>query len=81
MTMYEVVANNCKANPQIKYSRKNLTKANSIFVASNLTRGFRQVDILNQDTGEVMYTYYMSDEFFKEEMSEYEAMELVDSCF
>jgi hypothetical protein len=81
MEMYEVVARNCKTNPKIKYSRKDMTKATAIFVATNLIRGFRQVDILNQDTGEVMYSFYMSDDFFKAELSEYEAMELVDRLF
>jgi hypothetical protein len=81
MEMYEVVARNCNTNPKIKYSRKDMTKATAIFVATNLIRGFRQVDILNQDTGEVMYSFYMSDDFFKVELSEYEAMELVDRLF
>jgi hypothetical protein len=81
MEMYEVVARNCKTNPKIKYSRKDMTKAMAIFVATNLIRGFRQVDILNQDTGEVMYSFYMSDDFFKAELSEYEAMAMVDSMF
>ena len=81
MEMYEVVARNCKTNPKIKYSRKNLSKASAIFVASNLERGFRQVDILNQETGEVMYSFYMSDEFFGPSLTEYQAMEVVDSVF
>ena len=81
MEMYEVVVRNCKTNPKIKYSRKNLTKASALFVATNLERGFRQVDILNQDTGEVMRSFYMSDEFFRPSLTEYQAMEMVDSMF
>lgn len=81
MTMYEVVARNCNTNPKIKYSRENLTKATAIFVASNLVRGFRQVDILNQETGEVMFARYESDDFFCGEMSPIEAIALVESCF
>lgn len=81
MEMYEVVARNCNTNPKIKYSRKNLTKAAALFVATNLERGFRQVDILNQDTGEVMRAFYMSDEFFRPSLTEYEAMAVVDSMF
>ena len=81
MEMYEVVARNCNTNPKIKYSRKNLTKASALFVATNLERGFRQVDILNQDTGEVMLSTYVSDEFFKKEMSEVEAIAMVEVHF
>lgn len=79
--MYEVVARNCNTNPKIKYSRKNLTKASALFVATNLERGFRQVDILNQDTGEVMLSTYVSDEFFKKEISEVEAIAMVEALF
>ena len=81
MELYEVVAKNCDTAPRIEYSRKNLTKATAIFVAANLARGFRQVDVLNQETGEVMYAFYLSDEFFEGELTEYEAMELIDRYF
>lgn len=81
MEMYEVVARNCNTCPKIKYSRKNLTKATAKFVALNLARAFRQVDILNQDTGEVMLSTYVSDEFFKKEMSEVEAIAMVEVHF
>ena len=81
MEMYEVVARNCNTNPKIKYSRKNLTKGGAKFVARNLARAFRQVDILNQETGEVMSAIYSSSEFFVGDLTEYEAMELVDKHF
>lgn len=81
MEMYEVVARNCKTNPKIKYSRKDMGKAVAYTVAVNLARAFRQVDVLNQETGEVMYSIYFSDEFFRPSLTEYEAMEMVDSLF
>ena len=81
MEMYEVVARNCNTCPKIKYSRKNLTKATAKFIATNLTRGFRQVDILNQNTGEVMFSTYVSDEFFKGELTEIEAIAMVEAHF
>ena len=81
MELYEVVAKNCDTAPRIEYSRKNLTKATAIFAASNLVRGFRQVDILNQETGEVMFARYESDDFFHGEMSPIETIALVESCF
>ena len=81
MEMYEVVARNCNTCPKIKYGRKNLTKATAKFIATNLARAFRQVDILNQDTGEVMLSTYVSDEFFKKEMSEVEAIAMVEVHF
>lgn len=79
--MYEVVARNCKLNPKIKYSRKDMTKAVAYTVAVNLARAFRQVDVLNQETGEVMHSIYFSDEFFRPSLTEYEAMEMVDTLF
>ena len=81
MEMYEVVARNCNTCPKIKYSRKNLTKATAKFIATNLARGFRQVDILNQNTGEVMSSTYVSDEFFKGELTEIEAIAMVEAHF
>ena len=81
MEMYEVVARNCNTCPKIKYGRKNLTKATAKFVALNLARAFRQVDIINQDTGEVMLSTYVSDEFFKKEISEIEAIAMVEALF
>ena len=81
MELYEVVAKNGDTAPRIEYSRKNLTKATAIFAASNLVRGFRQVDILNQETGEVMFARYESDGFFRGEMSPIETIALVESCF
>ena len=81
MELYEVVAKNCDTTPRIEYSRKNLTKASAIFVAKNLVRGFRQVDILNQETGEVVFARYESCEFFINEMSPTEAINLVENYF
>ena len=81
MELYEVVARNCNTCPKIKYGRKNLSKSTAKFVALNLARAFRQVDILNQETGEVMLSTYVSDEFFKKEMSEVEAIAMVEAHF
>jgi hypothetical protein len=53
----------------------------AIFVASNLARGFRQVDVLNQDTGEIMLSNYVSEEFFEEEMPSFEAIKRVEALF
>ena len=81
MAMYEVIANNCSTVPSIKYSRKDLSHAMALFVASNLARGFRQVDVLNQDTGEVMLSNYVSEEFFKEDITTLDAIKTVETMF
>lgn len=80
MQMYQVVAKNSTAQVSIEYSRKNFTKATALFAANNLMRGFRQVDIINQDTGEVMLSNYVSEEYFEKELTPYEAIELVEKC-
>lgn len=80
MQMYQVVAKNSTAQVSIEYSRKNFTKATALFAATNLMRGFRQVDIINQDTGEVMLSNYVSEEYFEKELTPYAAIELVEKC-
>ena len=80
MEMFQVVAKTCNSKPSIEYSRKDLTKATAIFVASNLMRGFRQVDIINQDTGEIMLSNYVCEDFFEKELTPYATIELVEKC-
>lgn len=81
MTTYEVIANNCNTMPSIKYSRKGLSKAMAIFCACNLARGFRQVDVLNDETGEVVLANYVGEDFFENDMTPTEAINTIEAMF
>lgn len=62
-TTYTLTVESCEDRPNIKTSFYGVKK-NDIMVAFNVARStFRQVEIINEATGEVAATYYMSDEF------------------
>ena len=48
----------------------NLTLSTLKSLISDLTRNFRQAEIMNNETGEVILTHYMSDEVFSSVMGE-----------
>ena len=62
-TTFTLTVESLESRPNIKISF-NGVKRNDIMVAFNVAKSaFRQVEIINEQTGEVATTYYMSDEF------------------
>ena len=62
---YTLTVESLESRPNIKISF-NGVKHNDIMVAFNVAKSaFRQIEITNEQTGEVMTTFYMSDEFHR----------------
>ena len=78
-TTYKVIADNCNTCPKITYERGGLTKNTARFVATNLSQAFRRVDVLCEQTGEVMYNIYYSDDFIRPDFCELTAISVVES--
>ena len=62
---YTLTVDSCEDRPKIHINFYGV-KQGDIMVAFNVAKSaFRQVEILNEETGEVVTTYYMSDEFHR----------------
>lgn len=60
---YTVTAKSCESAPHIEFSiSANIHQASFYFMA--LARAFRDVQMVSNDTGEVMKSHYESDEIF-----------------
>jgi hypothetical protein len=81
MAKYEIKAENCNCAPNITYRRGDLTYEEAVYVSEVLACAFRQIDVLNQETGEVMVSQYVSCEFFKQQLTEAEAIATVEALF
>lgn len=77
---YTVTAQNC-CNPYITYCIKNLTKKAAYFATQNLCAAFRSIEVVNEETGEVVYSHYEGDEFFQPSATVVEAIARVNAVF
>lgn len=63
LNTYTVTAKSCESEPKIEFSiSANIHQATFYFKA--LTRAFRDVVMVSDDTGEIMKSHYESDEIF-----------------
>lgn len=69
LVTYQVIADNDNM-PRITYEVKGLGKNAAAFLAEHLSQGFRDVKVICESTGEVMYHLYYNDDFKKTRMSE-----------
>lgn len=74
-TTYKVVAQNCDT-PRItvEVEGNRFTAAEYAFF---LRKAFRQVEVFDKETGEVMMSFYVSDEWFAAILSEAECIALL----
>lgn len=79
-TTYTVSADNCNS-PKITYEVKGLTAKSALFLAQNLSEGFRDVKVVCEETGEVMYSLYYNDDFCKTNLTELECIAIAQSIF
>lgn len=64
-TMFKVTANSCQ-NPNITYERDDVATAlGAKRMAKALFKGFRNVEVMDKETGEICLTVYEGDEMFK----------------
>lgn len=62
---YTLTADTCESHPKANVVFSGI-KESDIMVAFNVAKSaFRQIEITNEMTGEVMLTFYMSDEFHR----------------
>lgn len=69
---FTVTANSCEAT-NISVIFKDLDIHKAKMVAKILEQGFRDVDIVSQETGEVAYRHYVSSELFNPILKTYGA--------
>ena len=76
--MYNVEASNGGGKVTVEVCYRDLGKNGAKFVAGILSKAFRDVRIINADTGEVMYNIYYYEGFAKPTVSLGNAIEEVD---
>lgn len=77
---YTVIAEN-RCNPYITYTIQNLTEKQARFAIKNLWTAFRSIEVVNEETGEVVFSHYEGDEFFQPSETEAEAIAKVNAIF
>lgn len=75
---YSVIADNCNS-PRITYEVKGLAKNAAKFLAEHLGQAFRKVDVICEQTGEVVYNMYYNDDFKKTGMREIECLDIAQN--
>lgn len=74
-TTYSVSADNCNS-PKITYKVQGLASKAALFLANHLAEGFRKVEVICEETGELVYDIYYNDTFRKPKMDEIECLAL-----
>lgn len=77
---YAVTAEN-RCNPYITYHIEKLTEKQARFAIKNLWTAFRSIEVVNEETGEVVFSHYEGDEFFQPSETEAEAIAKVSAIF
>ena len=80
LTTYVVSANNCNA-PKITYEVKGLTEKSALFLANHLVEAFRKIEVVCEQTGELVYDVYYNDDFRKPTMDELTCLSIAQSIF
>ena len=62
--MYTIDANTCSL-PPVNYTMRVKSPEHALAIANILVEGFNSVKIIDNETGEVMFSVYGSDSFFK----------------
>ena len=70
---YKVEANNCNS-PRITCEITGQAENSARFLAENLSRAFRDVRVICEQTGEIMYSVYYNDDFKKSTMSQIDCL-------
>ena len=72
---YNINATNCCSNPRISFEYEKLTEKQMRYAVKCLTTAFRKVEVISNETGEVIYDHYESDEIFCPSFTETEAID------
>lgn len=79
-TTYSVNADNCNA-PKITYEVKGLAAKSAMFLANHLVEAFRKVDVICEQTGEIVFNIYYNDDFRKPTMDELACLSIAQNIF
>ena len=74
MSTYTVSAEN-GSNPKIFYEASNVNRFMAFGLATILSKAFRSIVILDDETGEVMYSLYLAEDMFSPTASIAEVIE------
>ena len=66
---YTIKADNGRHRPRIEYSHEAVPGHKAKALAILLTKAFRNVEVTNNETGEVMFTSYVSGDWFEPELA------------
>lgn len=80
LTTYVVNASNCNA-PKITYEVKGLSAKSALFLANHLVEAFRKIEVVCEQTGEIVYDVYYNDDFRKPTMDELTCLSIAQSIF
>ena len=75
--VYSIIADTCESRPKIRFEYERMTDLQMRMCVKILITAFRQVEVINCQTGEVAYTHYESDEIFCPTATPTEA---IDNC-
>ena len=70
---YKVEVNNCNS-PKITCEIVGQPSKSAKFLAENLSRAFRDVRVICEQTGEIVYSFYYNDDFKKSTMSQIDCL-------
>lgn len=74
---YTVTADTCCSAPKIIFSHEGIHGDLILTTVNCLRRAFRKVEVINEQTGEVVFDYYIGDEFFEPVSDATEAIDMV----
>ena len=80
LTTYVVNASNCNA-PKITYEVKGLAEKSALFLANHLVEAFRKIEVVCEQTGELVYDVYYNDDFRKPTMDELTCLSIAQGIF
>ena len=75
-TTYKVEVNNCNS-PRITCEIAGQPENSARFLAENLSRAFRDVRVICEQTGEIVYSVYYNDDFKKSTMSQIACLDTI----
>lgn len=74
---YTVTADNYCSTPKIVFSHSGIHGDHILTTANCLRKAFRKVEVINEQTGEIVFDYYVGDEFFEPVFGITEAIDMV----
>lgn len=80
MLTYSIKADNCNA-PKITYEVKGLPEKSALFLANHLVEAFRCVEVVCEQTGELVYNVYYNEDFRKPTLDELTCLSIAQSIF